>query len=138
MSENIVRDRNVTICTTTHTHTSHVTVNFYIGKKICTSLSRLRDRFHQSGSLPPWVKMETSRFKNKFQFYLAVHTLGVLSCHQRNLLFILFYRYLENYIEYFLLQSNIPTLTHNHYILFHATAHIAYYLFIHYLQVLPN
>ena len=62
------------------------------------------------------------------------YTLDVLSCHQKNILFLLFSHDLENSIEYFLLCSNIPALARNHSILLPAAAKVAYYLFLSYLQ----
>ena len=69
---------------------------------------------------------------------MAAYTLGVIYNHQRNILFVLFSHGIENSIEYFLLQSNIPTLTNNPSISLHATAQVSYYLFICYSQVLTN
>ena len=69
---------------------------------------------------------------------MVVFTLDMPSCHQTNILFLLFARDIEYYIEYFLLQSKIPTLAPSHYISLHVTAQAAYYLFIIALRVLPN
>ena len=84
------------------------------------------------------VKLESSRFKHKLKTPMAAYILDVLSCHQRNILFLLFACVIENYIGCFILQSNIPTLSRNCCILLHATVRVAYYLFIRSLQLLPN
>ena len=44
------------------------------------------------------------------------YTLGVLSYHQNNILFILFAHDLEYSVEYFILRSNILMIARNHYI----------------------
>ena len=58
-------------------------------------------------------------------------TLGVLYCHQKNQLFILFARDIESSIEYFFILSKILTFARNRYILLHATSQVAYYSFPH-------
>ena len=64
---------------------------------------------------------------------MAVYKLDVLSCHQSNLIFLLFARDIEDSIEYYLIQSNIMVLARNRYIFLHATDQDANYLFPIYL-----
>ena len=81
---------------------------------------------------------ETSQLKPKLQVTMAAYMLDVLSLHQRNIILLLFSRELEDYIEYFLIWTQIPTLAQNHCISLHATVKIDYYLSLNSLQVSPN
>ena len=69
---------------------------------------------------------------------MTLYMLDMLSCHQRNILFLLFDCDLENSIEYFLLRSHILTLVYNHYTSLHATLRVDYYSFLYYFLVLTN
>ena len=67
------------------------------------------------------VKSEKSRFKHISHVPMSSYRLNVLSCHQRNTLFLIFARDLKNSLENCLLRSHIQPLTHISYLLNHAT-----------------
>ena len=116
---------------TRHFSLLHTTQNFI-------SLSEFKNRHHQFGSLSRLVESESSQFKRKFQITMSLYTFDVLPFHQRNILFLLLARDIEDNIGKNILWSNIPTLSHNHYTSLHATAWVAYYIFIRSLKLLTN
>ena len=76
----------------------------------------IKNRLHQVISLSTFVESESNWFKHEFQITMDVCTLDVISCHQKNVLFIIFACDVEDFIESFLLLSNIPALVCNRYI----------------------
>ena len=86
---NFAQNKNITIYTTTHMHTSNVIIQLYMQKNVHTSLSQLKNILHQVGSLYPLVKSESSRFKHRLKISIAMYMWDVIYHHQRNILFLL-------------------------------------------------
>ena len=97
-------------------HASTSIVHFYVQQHFLISLSRFKSRYHKVVSLSPLIKSETTLFKNKFQVPMPAYTVEVIYCHQSNIIFLLFVHDLEYSIGSFILQSDMPILTRNHYI----------------------
>ena len=93
----------------THHHTLiHTTTFLY-------QYGSIKKQIPSSQIICTLVGSKSSWFKHKFPIHMAAYIVDILPYHQRNLLFLLFSCDIEGCIEYFLLWSNILTLTCNFY-----------------------
>ena len=119
-------NKTVTIYTTICAHAWHFILHFYIQQHYHGSLGLFKNRFHEFAFFPFFVRSESIQSKHKYQIHVAAYTYKMLSFQQKNRMFLLFARYLKIFIEPLLHQSNIPTISHNHYISLHKNDLVAY------------